>query len=385
MKKILIFTLLILLALGTSAQRRRRVKTPPPPTPEELAEMARKENFERKLQAIERVTFIDSMLIKKSEIMDMLSIGSENGSVHSFNKFFNQEKEDTQNSTLFRSQLGDKIIFAQPDTSGILNLYASEMIGHNWSKRVLLSGLEEDSVNQNYPFMLSDGVTLFYASEGKESLGGYDIFMTRWDEDSQRFFKPENIGLPFNSSANDYLYVVDEFNNLGWFVTDRGQKADTVCLYCFIPNEARKIYDSQVYGHDTLVDFANINSIRDTWINKEEVDEARERLTMLKNSNIKKMSKANFSFIVNDNITYTTIQQFRHAQSKAMAEKWLEMNKELDTIIKTLDILRQQYSSTKDNTKAQLATKILPLEQRYEQLITDIYSLEKEIRSYEQR
>ena len=72
MKKTIIFSLLILLTLGASAQRRRRAKTPPAPTPEELAEMARQENYERKLLVTERVTFIDSILVKKDEVMDIL-------------------------------------------------------------------------------------------------------------------------------------------------------------------------------------------------------------------------------------------------------------------------------------------------------------------------
>ena len=88
MKKTIIFSLLILLALGASAQRRRRAKTPPAPTPEELAEMARQENYERKLLVTERVTFIDSILLKKNEVMDFLYLGSESGSIATCADFF---------------------------------------------------------------------------------------------------------------------------------------------------------------------------------------------------------------------------------------------------------------------------------------------------------
>lgn len=383
MKKAIIFTLLILISLGASAQRRRRTKTPPPPTPEELAEMARQENYERKLQVTERVTFIDSILLKKSEVLNMLNLGNESGTIQSYAAYFNITEQDTLDCALFRSQLGDKIIFAQPDTSATLHLYAREMIGDKWSDQVMLPGLE-DTVSQNYPFMLSDGATLYYASKGEESLGGYDIFMTRWDAESQTFFKPENIGMPFNSTANDYLYMIDEFNQLGWFVTDRGQGGDTVCLYCFIPNEVRKIYDTNAIGRDTLIAFANINSIRDTWTDEEEVKEAKERLSVLRNKR-SKTKRSQFQFVVNDNITYTTSSQFRHEESKKLAEQWLKKNKELDNTAAELDKLRLEYSSAKENKKSQLSTKILPLEQKYEKLIFDIYYIEKEIRSYEQR
>lgn len=383
MKKTIIFILLLLLALGASAQRRRRTKTPPPPTPEELAEMARQENYERKLLVTERVTFIDSILVKKDEVMDILYLGSESGSIATCADFFNVKEKDTLNCTLFRSQLGDKIIFAHPDTSAVLHLYASEMIGQKWNEPVMLPGLE-DTLSQNYPFMLSDGTTLYYASKGEESLGGYDIFMTRWDSDSQRFFKPENIGMPFNSKANDYLYLVDEFNQLGWFVTDRGQSADTVCVYCFIPNETRKIYDTSTIGRDTLVALANINSIRDTWTNQEQVKEGLTRLATLRNKS-QKTTKSHFHFIVNDRITYTTLSQFRHEESRKLAEKWMKMSAERNKASEQLEGLRKEYSVAKAEKKTELATKILPLEQRYEKLVADLRTLEKEIRAFEQR
>ena len=383
MKKTLIFTLLILLTLGVSAQRRRRAKTPPPPTPEELAEMARKEKYDRKLQAIERVTFIDSILLKKSEVMDVLSLGNESGSVHPYNKFFASSEKDTLDCALFCSQLGDKIIYAQPNSASVLNLYASEMIGQKWSKRVALPGLE-DSVSLNYPFMLTDGVTMYYASKSEEGLGGYDIYMTRWDDDDQRFLKPENIGMPFNSPANDYLYVVDEFNQLGWFVTDRGQNADTVCMYCFIPNEVRRIYNASELGYDTLVAYADIRSIKDTWVDRNRVAEAQNRLISIRNKT-KKISTSRFRFVINDMITYTNLDQFRHEESRKLAEKWMKMSAERNTVSGQLEDLRHQYHVASSEKRAELATKILHLEQKYEKLVAEIHSLEKEIRTFEQR
>ena len=383
MKKTIIFTLLILLALGASAQRRRKAKTPPPPTPEELAEMARQEKYDRKLMMTERVTFIDSILLKKEEVMDMLYLGNENGSVDSYANFFNVKEKDTLDCTLFRSQLGDKIIYAKSDTSAVLHLYASEMIGQKWCEPVMLPGLE-DTVSHNYPFMLSDGTTLYYASKSEEGLGGYDIYMTRWDSDDQRFLKPENIGMPFNSTANDYLYLVDEFNQLGWFVTDRGQGEDTVCVYCFIPNETRRIYDTSTIGRDTLVAMANINSIRDTWTDQERVKDALNRLDMVRNKS-KKSVKSQFHFVVNDRITYTNLSQFRHDESRKLAEEWLKLVDERNKASEQLDKLRMDYSLANDEKKAELATTLLSLEQKYEKLIADVHSLEKEIRIFEQR
>lgn len=382
MRKVLILFLVALISVGASAQRRRRVR-PHTPTPEELAEQARKEKYDRKLQVIERVTFIDSVLLSKKEVMNVLSLGSENGSVHSYSGFFNKQEKDTLDCALFQSQLGDKIIYARPGLDSLLHLYASEKLEGKWSAPTLLPGLK-DTVDQNYPFMMSDGVTLYYASKDKEGLGGYDIYMTRWDADEQHFLKPENIGMPFNSEGNDYLYVIDEYNQLGWFATDRGHSADTVCLYCFIPNDVRRIYNANEIGRDTLVSFANINSIKDTWTDISAVDAAKDRLDSFR-KHAKKTRKADFHFIVNDRIIYTTLSQFRHNESVKLAEQWLSKTKEKEDVSKQLEAKRKQYLLANATEKTALKQKLAVLEGQYEQLVPAIKLLEKEIRTYEQR
>ncbi len=382
MNRILIILLLLCVALGASAQRRRRVKEPPPPTPEELAEIARQEKYDRYLQAIERVTFIDSMLLGKSELLEALSLGSENGSVHSCAEFFSRPGRDTLDCTLFQNQLKDKIVYAQLGSDTLLHLYGSEMISDTWTSPVPLAGLA-DTVDQNYPFMLSDGVTLYYAAKDPEGLGGYDIMMTRWDADAQTYLRPTNIGMPFNSEGNDYLYVMDEYNQLGWFATDRGYTGDTVCLYCFIPNETRRIYNPSEMGRDTLVAFASIRNIRDTWTDVAVVKDAKDRLEAFR-TYVKKTRKVDFHFVVNDNIIYTQLSQFKHTESLKLAPQWLARTKERDKVTRQLDDLRLQYLSASDAGRSNLKPQILQLEQQYEQLLSAITLLEKEIRVFEQ-
>lgn len=381
MKKFLIFTLLILLSLGVGAQRRRRVKATP--TPEELAEQKRQERYEQKLQMTARITFIDSLIVKKDSLMDIISISAENGSIRPCAGFHGMVEQDTLDCTMFRTQLGDKIIFAQPDDNAVLHLFSSELIGDKWSEKVMLPGLK-DTVSQNYPFMLSDGTTLYYASKGEESLGGYDIFMTRWDADAQRFLKPENIGMPFNSTGNDYLYLIDEFHQLGWFATDRGLGPDSVCIYTFIPTQTRKIYDTHSIGRDTLVAYANINSIRDTWTDKDEVSAAIKRLDEVKHS-VRKARKAGIHFVVNDKIIYTELSQFRTKEGYDLAQKWLGMSQQLKSLSAELESQRQQYSSSTSEKKKTLKSIIASNEQRQEKLLDAIHKMEKEIRSFEQR
>lgn len=55
-----------------------------------------------------------------------------------------------------------------------MQLYSRIRLLDGWSEPEPLTSLNEQG-NVNYPFLMSDGITLYYASDGEGSLGGYDI------------------------------------------------------------------------------------------------------------------------------------------------------------------------------------------------------------------
>ena len=103
---------------------------------------------------------------------------------------------------------------------GVFRFYTKFKSFDRWTDETPVSGLDTDG-DLRYPFLQNDGVTIYYAASGSESMGGLDIFVSRYNTATGKYLKPENIGMPFNSEANDYLYVIDEDNNLGWFATDQ--------------------------------------------------------------------------------------------------------------------------------------------------------------------
>ena len=57
------------------------------------------------------------------------------------------------------------------------------------------------------PFFHPDGKTLYFASNGPNSIGGFDLFKTTFDEASNSWSEPENIGFPYNTASDD-IYIV---------------------------------------------------------------------------------------------------------------------------------------------------------------------------------
>jgi len=200
-----------------------------------------------------------------------------------------------------------------------------------------------------------DGVTLYFASDGENSIGGYDIFITKYASGSQDFLVPENIGMPFNSPANDYMMVIDEQQRIGWFATDRNQPAGKVMIYKFIPNETKILFRTE--DKDLLRRVAQLK-----------VNRKAENVNMYPVENLQQQETANeaeFSVVINDSTIYTRFEQFQSTQALSRFKEWLKMKKELQILKNELQQMREHYSITqKTEEKNILMRKILDSEQK---------------------
>lgn len=338
------------------------------------------------LQATERVVIIDSIVTDKANFLQAIKISPESGALSSYGQFFGT---NDSLGNVYLSELGNKIYYSVPNKTTDTEqekhgskLFTSDLLGGKWSKPVELKGLNDDE-DQDYPFMLSDGVTLYYGARGEESIGGYDIFVTRYDSDNNTFLKPENIGMPFNSPANDYLYAVDELNNLGWFVTDRCQPEGKVCIYIFEPNALRKTYEAEAYSEEELRGLARINSISATWGDAALMADARERLNFVLSDKPEVVKPRDFDFVINNKLTYTLVAEFKSPEAQKMAEWWKEGQGQLKKDKETLQQLRDAFAQANAGRKQQLKQQILTMEQAYEKLYYGLKEQEVKIRNTE--
>lgn len=75
-----------------------------------------------------------------------------------------------------------------------------------WSLPQNLGPKINTSSSDRAPFIHPDGVSLFFSSEGHETMGGFDIFQSTMDENGV-WSDPENIGYPINTTEDDVFYV----------------------------------------------------------------------------------------------------------------------------------------------------------------------------------
>lgn len=121
------------------------------------------------------------------------------------------------------------------DTLGHDHLVVTGRLGDGtWdsesAREVEILGLEGGRIA--YPYLLSDGETISFAYSGPESLGGYDLFISRYDREGGRLLVPQQLPAPYNTLASDYLLLRDEERGVDWLLTDRGTSApEVLALY----------------------------------------------------------------------------------------------------------------------------------------------------------
>ena len=88
-----------------------------------------------------------------------------------------------------------------------------------WTRPVNLGTEVNTKDNEDAPFIHPDQQTLFFTSDGHNTMGGRDIFKTTLV--NKTWTKPENMGYPVNTTANDNYFTLLADGKRGYFSSDR--------------------------------------------------------------------------------------------------------------------------------------------------------------------
>ena len=344
--------------------------------------MNRCERLDRMIRNSQMVCIIDSIVVDKASFLSAYKIGKDVGSISPCTDFFG---DDNLDGYVYVTQRGMDIYFSDEndDDEPLMKLYKRSMESDGWSDVTPLDGLDTNG-NDNYPFMLSDGVTLYFASDGEGAIGGYDIFVSRYDDETGRFFRPDNVGMPFNSTANDYMMVINEVANLGWFATDRNQPEGKVCVYVFVPNEEPERVDVDAIGYRRALDVADISCIAETQTDDNVVRKATKQLALLVYAQEGGLVQRDFLFVLDDLNDYTSLDDFQNRKARELFREWRSRSKQYEKDVELLEQRRDEYASSSAAAKARMHEFILQLEEKLESDAEVLKRMEYEIRRLEQ-
>lgn len=108
----------------------------------------------------------------------------------------------------FVTEDGEKLIFAsgRPGGYGGLDLYISKKINGDWGPAVNLGPEINTPLNEDRPFLINNGKTLFFSSQGHTTIGGYDLFRSEL-QTNNIWSKPLNLGYPLNTPDDNIFFM----------------------------------------------------------------------------------------------------------------------------------------------------------------------------------
>jgi outer membrane protein OmpA-like peptidoglycan-associated protein/tetratricopeptide (TPR) repeat protein len=104
---------------------------------------------------------------------------------------------------------------------GGLDLFYSIHTSDGWTKPKNFGFPINTKFDEVSPSMSRDGMTLFFSSDRDESIGGFDVFKSRFLSEAGKWSSPENMGIPINSPGDEKMFRLSRNGLMAFLVSDR--------------------------------------------------------------------------------------------------------------------------------------------------------------------
>ncbi len=132
----------------------------------------------------------------------------------------------------FEGRSGDKdlvfyrdslVLFSavKPEGFGGYDLYFSYFREGKWSIPINLGSKINTTYDEISPFLSFDGRTLYFSSNNDKSIGGFDVFRSRLDDENLTWSTPENLGMPLNSGADEKFFKIHPDGMKAYFASNK--------------------------------------------------------------------------------------------------------------------------------------------------------------------
>jgi len=331
------------------------------------------DRVENMLGRVEQIEVIDSLVVDAEDFFTHYHLSPESGSINP-TTVLPEHFKAAQPTVVYEPESRRQMIWAAPDTTGTFRLIStSALYGDTWENPTLLGNHLGEGGDANYPFLMPDGITLYYANDGENSLGGMDIFISRRGD--EEFLQPQNLGMPYNSPYDDYMLAIDELTGVGWWATDRNRIPGKVTIYVFIPQELRH---NVALDNPALRSLARLSSIRDTW--KPETDRRAVIERILAVETDLQKPKAQFAISIPGRGVYTCYEDFHTPQARAAMHKYMENLAKVTNARESLGKMRRAYAKgdrTLSETILKAELQLESAENELMELRNDVITLER--------
>ena len=273
--------------------------------------------------------------------------------------YFNQKKDSTsEQSVLFVPDYMEKneVLYfsAKNKKRGDYDLYRTTRLNDTtWSEPENLGDKINTAFDENYPFIHSDGTTLYFASKGHYSMGGYDLYKSSWSWEEQQWTEPENLDFPLNSPFDDVLFVSAHDKKVAYFASDREQL-----------ESGYQVYKIKLENFEPYLEYQTNEQIKEFAQLKVNI--------ILEENEVKKRKDEKPAKVSNSIVKINEDKSFLHkAEYDSLLNLAINFQLKADSIKWVIDDKRLVFDKTENGQdRAKLGNEIIDLERK-------IYSLQK--------
>ncbi|WP_109829944.1 OmpA family protein [Reichenbachiella versicolor] len=162
-------------------------------------------------------------------------------------------------SHFFINDRENLIFFSSKSANGRLDLYQShkDPQTHKWEDPFPVLGGVNSKYDEDSPFLSHDGNTLYFSSNRSESVGGFDIYKSEWDNNLQEWGKPVNMGFPINTTDDELNFELNEDNISGFISSNRLHGRGDFDIYHF-HKQGKVLAQGTVFEKETGKALTNI-------------------------------------------------------------------------------------------------------------------------------
>lgn len=241
----------------------------------------------------------------------------------------------------------DVIYFSAPDEDGIRNIYRTEKGDSLWTLPSLINEQMTSADDEIYPLLSQDGKSLFLASRGLYGVGGYDLYVSTWDETAGDWSVPVNMGFPYSSPADDLLLAASEDGAYTLFASNRDCSADSVWVYVLEADNMPVRYEETDPGQ--LAALAKLEVVSET--GKSGADDTVKSEIPESVGTRKYMEKMSQVRALRDSMTAYTDAMEKYREKYAMSEDEKEKNRLAELILKKESMIPEIQASLDEAVK----------------------------------
>ena len=148
---------------------------------------------------------------------DIYSTVKKNGAFLKYVPFSESINKEVERSASISAD-GNTLAFARSESRELQSdiFICRKLPNGAWSPPFKLGDEINTMYYEDFPYLSPDGLTLYFSSQGHNTMGGYDLFKSTFNPDENKWSQAENLGYPLNTTGDDKSISLTPDNRVGY-------------------------------------------------------------------------------------------------------------------------------------------------------------------------